>query len=167
MGPGSFRFDGPVITVETGCPDWQGASVSGEWRRERRVRGFASQVVSQGLKLVEDLGKEGELVSLQDFVDQFFAGARVVDAVVIFVTITVQVVVFQEQVLPRNQCDVTITEASNPKEVAEKAGVKSFVNFEQDILVTTDKASQMKDTLVFRHRKYEGILKADYEGMFV
>ena len=119
------------------------------------------------MKLVEDLRKEGEMVSLQDFVDQFFAGPGVVDAVVVFVTSTVEVVVLQEQVLPRNQCDVTITEASNPKEVAEKAGVKSFVHFEQDTLVTTDKASQMKDTLVFRHSEDEGILKADYEGMFV
>ena len=125
------------------------------------------EVGGQGLKFVEDFGKEGELVSSEDFVGQLPSVCWIVDAVVVVVPVAVEVVVLQEQVLPRYQSDVTITEASNPKDIAGEAGVKSLFHLEQDILVATDKAPQMKDTLVFRHRKYEGILKADHEGMFV
>ena len=150
---------------------WQGVALGdfggGTCHRGRRVRGGTSQVGRQYLQFVQDFGEEGKLVSFEDFVGQLPSVGRVVDAVVVFFTVLMEVVVLQEQVLPRYKSDVTITEASYSKDVAGEAGVKSLFHFEDDILVATDKASQMQDTLVFRHRKDEGILKADQEGMFV
>ena len=64
------------------------------------------QLSGQGLKFVQDFGEEGKLVSSEDFVDQFITCGRVVDAVVVFAAITVEVVVLQEKVFCRatRQC---------------------------------------------------------------
>ena len=97
---------------------------------------------------------------------QLFAGARVVDAVVIFVTIAVQVVVFQEQVFAGQPSNVAIGVASYSKDIARMGESELLLDFQGHVLLTIDSTRQKQDTLVFRHSEVEGILIADYEGMF-
>ena len=110
--------------------------------------------------------KRGELVSSEDFVDQFIACGRVVDAVVVFVTVAVEVVVLQEKVFAGQPSDVAIGVASYSKDIARMRESELLLDFQGHVLLTIDSTRQKQDTLVFRHSEVEGILKADYEGMF-
>ena len=70
----------------------KGCGNDGRGRRDGRwVAGL--QIPGQGFQFVQNFGEYRELVSFQGFVEQFRAGGRVVDAVVIGVVIPVQVVV--------------------------------------------------------------------------
>ena len=56
--------------------------------------GVELQVSRQDLKLVQHFGEKGKLLPFEDFVSYFLAGSWVVNPVVIFVPVSVQVVVF-------------------------------------------------------------------------
>lgn len=131
----------------------------------RRLGGGYLQALRQDLNLIQHFREQGKLIPPEDFVDYFIASGRVVDAVVVFVPVAVEVVVFEKEMLPWQYSNIAIAETSYPKDVAGKARVKSLVYFEHNIFLATDKAPQTQDTLVFRHSEGEGILKANYEGM--
>ena len=58
--------------------------------------GSTSQALSQYLKLIQHFSEQWKLIPFEDFVDYFIASGWVVNAVVVFFAVTVEVVVLQE-----------------------------------------------------------------------
>ena len=124
------------------------------------------QVFGQNFQFVQNFGEYGELVSFQGFVEQFRAGGRVVDAVVVLVPILVEVVIFEQGMFSRQPGYVDVGMPADAQGAAEVAGFKHLAYPQHHALGTGDIAAQGNDARAAGGES-EGVLKADDEGVFV
>ena len=96
----------------------------------------------------------------------FLAGIGVIDSVVIFVTVTMQVVVLEQQVFAGQPGYIAVSVASNPQSIARMGKVEFLSHFQDNVLQTENSTLQEQDTLVFQQGEGEGVLKRGYKGVF-
>ena len=110
---------------------------------------LALEAFGQVLQLVQHFGKGWELITLQCFVKYFLTSSRVIHTVDVFVRVSVEVVVLQQQVFAGQPADVSVDMAADAESVAEVACFKPFLHFQQHVFVTLNHSALQNDTLAF------------------
>ena len=95
----------------------QGSALNGyEARRvptDKLLTLRGAQVLGKEGEFVQDFRERGELIALEDFVEYFRAGGRIVDSMYVVIGIIVKVVIFQEDVSTRDDAYVAVEEAAD------------------------------------------------------
>ena len=95
---------------------------------------LALEALGQVFQLVQDFREGGKLMALQGFVEYFHTCCRVIDAVVVFVRVLMQIVVFQQQVFAKQPSDVAERVSADAERVAEVARVKPDLHFKGQVI---------------------------------
>ena len=124
------------------------------------------QVPCQEGEFVENFGERGELIALEDFVESLDTGHGIVNAVDIVIGIIVEVVVFEEKAIARDDADVTVEEATDEHAAGIVVpGLEFFGNLQNHTLTAPHIAIDPDNADGFVVARNEGVQIVDDEVM--